>query len=48
MNGDTQNVYYKPPLKIIKGVKHFDKLKKLLTFEEPVGQEQKLKIFLKK
>jgi len=43
LNGDTQKVYKPPPI-TIKGVKHFDKLKKLLTCEEPVGQEQKFKI----
>ncbi|KAL4132585.1 hypothetical protein QTP88_009709 [Uroleucon formosanum] len=43
LNGDTHKVYKPPPI-AIKGVKHFDKLKKLLTCEEPFGQEQKFKI----
>ncbi|KAL4135051.1 hypothetical protein QTP88_006713 [Uroleucon formosanum] len=38
------NVIYKPPPITIKGVKHFDKLKKILTHKKPVGQGQKLKI----
>jgi len=40
---DTQQVYKPPPI-TIKGVNHFDKLKKLLTCEEPAGHEQKFKI----
>lgn len=43
IKNDTQKVYKPPPI-TIKGVKHFNKLKKLLTCEEPVGQEQKFKI----
>ena len=35
---------FKPPPITIKDVKHFDKLKQLLTFEEPAGHEQKYKI----
>lgn len=43
MNGDTQKVHKPSPI-TIKGVKHFDKLKKLPRLEEPVWQEQKFKI----
>lgn len=42
-NVDTEKVYKPPPI-TIKGVKHFDKLKQLLTCEEPAGHEQKFKI----
>lgn len=39
----TQKVYKPPPI-IIKGVKHFDKLRQILTCEEPIGHEQKFKV----
>jgi hypothetical protein len=37
-NGNIQQKYKPSPI-TIKGVKHFDKLKQLLTREEPTGDE---------
>ncbi|VVC46205.1 Pre-C2HC domain [Cinara cedri] len=43
INDNTKKMYKPPPI-TIKGVKQFDKLKQLLTCEEPVGNEQQFKV----